>query len=240
MVRPWAGCCLSLLAVALCCWGAAGPALAADATTPGAITSYTTIECAGFEWRIEGDDDHDCGVTVEYRKAGESVWRAGQPLFRVETGLWHHGEDPGNLLAGSIFFLEPLTTYEVRVDAERPRRGAAQQLVTVTTRGEPMPAPDGRVRYVRPGSGGGTGTEADPFRGLAAADAAAEPGDIFIVEPGSYSTKFVPTKDGTATRPIVYFGTDRATVILDGNGGTSEHLELRGPRQIAGTSSSRT
>ena len=93
--------------------------------------------------------------------------------------------------------------------------------MTVTTRGEPMPAPDGRVRYVRPGSGGGTGTEADPFRGLAAADAAAEPGDIFIVEPGTYSTKFVPTKDGTATRPIVYYGTDPATAILDGNGGTA-------------------
>ena len=103
--------------------GCRGPALAADATTPGAITSYTTIECAGFEWRIEGDDDHDCGVTVEYRKAGESVWRAGQPLFRVETGLWHHGEDPGNLLAGSIFFLEPLTTYEARLTLSDPDGG---------------------------------------------------------------------------------------------------------------------
>jgi hypothetical protein len=213
--------CLPALAVALCCWGAAEPARAADTTVPGAITSYTTIECAGFEWRIEGDDDFDCGVTVEYRQAGETAWRAGQPLLRVETGLWQHGEDPGNLLAGSLFFLEPLTTYEVRLTLSDPDGGSAQQLVTVTTRGEPMPAADGRVRFVQPGSGGGTGAEADPFRGLAAADAAAEPGDIFIVKPGTYNTKFVPTKDGTATRPIVYFGADRTTVILDGNGGTS-------------------
>ena len=235
MGPPWAGRGLSLLIVVLCCGGAAYPALAADATTPGAITSYTTIECAGFEWRIEGDDDRDCGVTVEYRKAGDSVWRAGQPLLRVETGLWHHGEDPGNLLAGSLFFLEPLTTYEVRLTLSDPDGGDAQQWVTVTTRGEPTPAPDGRVRFVRPGSGGGTGTGADPFLGLAAADAAAAPGDIFIVEPGSYGTKFVPTKDGTATRPIVYFGTDRATVILDGNGGTgsaSNCVDLTGRRHL--------
>jgi hypothetical protein len=219
----WASWWLQTLAVALCCWGAPGSAHAADTTVPGAITSYTTIECAGFEWRIEGDDDFDCGVTVEYRKAGETPWRAGQPLLRVETGLWHHGEDPGNLLAGSLFFLEPLTTYEVRLTLSDPDGGSAQQFVTVTTRGEPRPAADGRVRFVQPGSGGGTGTEADPFRGLAAADAAAEPGDIFVVKPGTYSTKFVPTKDGTVTRPIVYLGSDRSSVILDGNGGTNSN-----------------
>ncbi len=201
--------------------GWTGTAAAANSTVPGAITSYTTIECAGFEWRITGDDDLDCAVGVEYRKSGESVWRSAQPLWRVETGLWHHGEDPGNLLAGSIFFLEPATAYDVRLTLSDPDGGYAQQIVTVVTRAEPRPAANGRVRHVIPGSGGGTGTPADPFKGLAAADAAAAPGDIFILQPGTYGTKFVPVHDGTATDPIVYLGADPATVILDGNGGTS-------------------
>src|SRR5436309_8919535 len=96
----------------LCGWAAA--ATAANSTVPGAITSYTTIECAGFEWRITGDDNNNCTVAVDYRLPGAPLWSHAQPLWRVETGLWHHGEDPGNLLAGSIFFLQPATTYEVR------------------------------------------------------------------------------------------------------------------------------
>ena len=36
------------------------------------------------------------------------------------------------------------------------------------------------------GDGGGTGTPDDPFRGLAAADAAATPGSIFTLAPGIY------------------------------------------------------
>jgi hypothetical protein len=76
------------------------------------------------------------------------------------------------------------------------------------------------VRYVRTGTGGGSGTASDPFRGLAAADAAAQPGDLFMVAAGTYG-KFVPSKNGTVTKPIVYLGAGAATTIIDGGGGTS-------------------
>lgn len=206
-------------AAALMLW--AGAAVAANSTVPGSITAYATLECAGFEWRITGDDNNNCVVTTEYRPLGQSAWKPAQPLWRVETGLWRHGEDPGNLLAGSVFSLTPATTYEVRLTLSDPDGGAAQSIVRVTTRTEPMPDPTGRVRYVAPGAGGGSGTLTDPFKGLAAADAAAAPGDVFIVTPGLYNTRFVPTRDGTATRPIAYVGANQSLVILDGNGGTS-------------------
>ncbi len=212
---------LPSVCVAALLTGWTGAALAANSTTPGAITSYATFECAGVEWQITGDDNNNCVVTVEYRKQGDATWNNAQPLWRVETGLWTHGEDPGNKLAGSIFFLQPATTYDVRLTLSDPDGGSAQQIVSVTTLAEPQPDPNGRVRYVVPGSGGGSGTQADPFRGFAAADAAAQPGDIFKVQPGTYNVKFVPTKDGTATSPIVYAGADPSTVILDGSGGTS-------------------
>jgi len=198
----------------------AGSAAADNDTVPGSITVYSTIQNAGIEWQITGDDNANCTVTTEYRKSGDDTWRKAQPLWRVETGLWHHGEDPGNLLAGSLFFLEPGTTYEARLTLADPDGGSAQEVVTVTTHTEIRAKAGARTRYVEPGSGGGSGTESDPFRGLAAADAAAAAGDVFVLLPGTYSTKFTATKSGTATAPIVYRGSDVSTVILDGGGGT--------------------
>ena len=200
-------------------WGAA--AHAGNATVPGAITCYSTIVSAGIEWRIAGDDNANCAVAVAYRRAGTSAWLPAQPLLRVETGLWHHGEDPGNLLAGSLFSLAPATTYDVRLTLADPDGGAATQIVQVTTHAEPRPDPAGRTLHVVPGAGGGSGTAADPFRGLAAADAAARPGDTFVLAPGTYAGPFAPRHDGTAASPIAWLGADAATTIVDGQGGTS-------------------
>jgi len=196
----------------------AAPARADDATTPGAITTYTTFTSAGFEWAITGDANANCVVTLEYHRHGDSAWKPAQPLWRVETGLWHHGEDPGDLLAGSLFFLDPATTYDARLTLSDPDGGSAQRVVTFSTRAEPVPLSTGRLRYVVPGSGGGSGSQADPFRGLAAADAGAAPGDRFVVGPGTYTSPFVPLHDGTAGAPIAYLGAGPATVILDGGG----------------------
>jgi hypothetical protein len=229
----------AVLAATCLCLSAPGAADAlaplADATTPGRLTSYSTLISAGFEWRIDGDDNGNCVVTLEYRKTGESAWRPAQPLLRVEHGIWTHGEDPGNLLAGSLFFLAPATAYEARLTLDDPDGGAAQQVVSFATRDAP-PASTQRTLHVVPGAGGGTGTPADPFRGLAAADAAAEPGDLFILAPGTYAGPFVVTRDGDAARPITYRGADPAQVTIDGGGGTSggSHcVVLRGRRHVA-------
>src|SRR6267378_1105863 len=179
---------------------------AVNSTTPGALTAYSTILSAGFEWFIVGDDNGNCGVTVEYRKLGDAAWKPAQPLMRVEHGIWTHGEDPGNLLAGSLFFLQPGMTYEARLTLSDPDGGADQRVVSFTTRTEPK-IDATRTFYVRPGSGGGAGTVTNPFLGLAAADAAAQPGDAFVLLPGTYHGTFAPRRDGTATQPISYVGT---------------------------------
>lgn len=218
---PWA------LALAAALWGSFAPgapatraAAASDATVPGALTVATTTVSASFEWRIEGDADGDCAVTLEYRRAGESAWRAARPLLRVETGLWTHGEDPGNLLAGSLFFLQPATAWEARLTLADPDGGAEQRVVACTTRAVPR-AVALRTLYVVPGSGGGAGTISDPLRGLAAANAVALPGDLFLVQAGTYAGTFRVTRDGTAASPITYRGVSAASVILDQGGGTS-------------------
>ena len=48
-----------------------------------------------------------------------------------------------------------------------------------------------------PGSGGGTGTDRDFFRGLAPAQKAAAPGDLFLVEAGVYAGTWTVNRSGT-------------------------------------------
>jgi hypothetical protein len=58
-----------------------------------------------------------------------------------------------------------------------------------------------------PGNGGGTGTPADPFQGIAAADAIAQPDDLFLLHAGDYTSTSLglsgigggPNGDGVTT-----------------------------------------
>ncbi len=57
------------------------------------------------------------------------------------------------------------------------------QIVAVATR--PMPAfLPARTFHVVPGTAGGSGSAADPFRGVPAAEAVAQPGDVFLAHAG--------------------------------------------------------
>ncbi|MBI4057690.1 MAG: hypothetical protein HY399_09105, partial [Elusimicrobia bacterium] len=175
-----------------------------------------TLMSLAFAWYITGDDNRNCAVQVEYRQDGSGPWKNALPFLRVEDRSFYAGTlRPGNLLAGSILDLTPDTSYEVRLTLSDPDGGSAQQILTARTRKEPM-ASNSRTLYVIPGSGGGTGSSNDPFRGLAAASAAAQPGDTFILRAGTYSGPVIFTKDGTESNPIVFKGEDQASVVLDG------------------------
>jgi hypothetical protein len=85
--------------------------------------------------------------------------------------------------------LEPGTAYELRLKLDRGERTVTRML-SARTRMEPTIAKDAPVRYVAPDvdlRGGGSGTEAEPFRGLAVAQAAARPGDVFVLRAGEYT-----------------------------------------------------
>ena len=133
-----------------------------NGAVPGAIQAYSTITSIGIEWDIVGDADHDATAGVEYRVAGATAWRSALPLVRVDYNGF-------NLLAGSILFLDPGTSYEVRLTLADPDGGAAVQTVVVTTRPIPAFVPI-RTFHVVPGAGGGSG--APPSRTVRAAGCA--------------------------------------------------------------------
>ncbi len=134
----------------------------------------------------------------------------------------------GWLFAGSIVDLEAGQAYVVRltladgdgVEEQRQSRGEVTRDVTISTRTEPAAAAV-RTLFVVPGdaAGGsaGDGSEVRPFKGLAVAEAAARPGDLFVLRPGIYQqADFKLSGSGEPGRPIVYRGQDGA--ILDGGG----------------------
>ncbi len=221
-----------LLLLALFCL----PLCAQNATTPGAIIDeLPTCHCLGFRWAISGDADLDCAVSVDYRVVGTSTWSQAQPLLRVEpASVSGNGFDPGNLLAGSILGLAPDTNYEVRLTLSDPDGGASVQTRTLRTRAIPADPAAPNTKYVAPGSGGGSGTQSSPYLGLAAAQASAAPGDVFILAAGTYThtSTFTFNKSGTAANPIVWRGVDSATVIIDGGGTAQPVLAFAGSQYV--------
>ncbi len=167
-----------------------------------------TLICLGFEWYIEGDDNHNATVEVRYRKKGDHDWKKALPLLRIQNEesifkFLFNSIDyvTPNMFAGSIFDLEPDTEYECRFVMSDPDgvRGNAEKTVTVRTRPEPKPFEGGRVYHVYPRDY--TGPKQEPafinlmaayYTGWCEADWWAvapprvQPGDIILVHAGVY------------------------------------------------------
>lgn len=200
------------------------------------VLEAPTAHCLGARWYLSGDDNGDASVRVAYRAKGEQAWREAMPMFRVGDGpddqsgerrLESGGRDAwpfplGNFFAGSVFDLKPDTVYELRFTLFDPDGGKVVETRTACTKRIPVPPQPRRVLHVVPGEGGGTGTREDPFRGLAAADAAAKPGDMFLVHAGVYPAAFEITQSGTAEAPIVWRGAGDGEAVIDGAGRGAE------------------
>ncbi len=108
---------------------------ATDATTPGELRTYSTIHSIGVEWDIIGDANHNAVCKVQYQTTGgANAWKDAFALVRVHCfNAWgeRKANRPYNMVAGSIFFLEPDTAYQVRLDLADPDGGADTQTVAI-------------------------------------------------------------------------------------------------------------
>lgn len=177
---------------------------AAAARAGELVVEPPTLEALGFEWYIDGDDNRNAAVTVHYREKGDSAWREGLPLLRLqrERTVYPPFEHIApNMFAGSLFGLSPGTEHEVRLRLDDPDgvSGQREHVVTVSTRAAPRPADDGRVFHVYPPDHDGpreepsfTGLLAAYYAGSAHADWSnafpprVTPGDVILVHAGTY------------------------------------------------------
>jgi hypothetical protein len=156
----------STLWLSILCWftlsAIAGPAGPALKTKPGELViDPPTLINLGFEWPIEGDDNRNAIVEVAYRRTGETQWKQGLPLLRLQGERIFQTQGvfdvvSPNMFAGSILDLEPDTAYEARFTMSDPDGFVGQtgkvvvKTVTVRTRPEPQPYSGGRVFHVYP------------------------------------------------------------------------------------------
>jgi hypothetical protein len=186
-------------------------------------------------WPIKGDANANAAIAVEYRGPGEARWRQGYPLFRtLPSKVSPENVVPGGwLFAGSIVDLSPDTEYLVRLRLEDPDGGRRVEAFTMRTSAEPEQPAGMRIRHViAAAEGGGSGTEDDPFRGLRAAQAAAEPGDLFLLHGGVYRVgEWVIDRHGMAGQPIIYRGAGDGEAVLDG-GGVNRLIAADGLRHV--------
>jgi hypothetical protein len=192
--------------------GEAQPQSSRRATPGEFLIEPSTLINLGFEWRVDGDDNRNAKVDVSYRKAGESAWKTGLPLLRLQgekvtqTNVFNLVSP--NMFAGSILDLDPDTAYEARFTLTDPDgvggpTANATRTVTVRTRPEPRPAEGGKTYHVYPV--GHTGTKIQPaFTGImcaynyycGAGDTApggrprVKPGDVILVHAGTYAYRY--------------------------------------------------
>jgi Right handed beta helix region len=100
--------------------------------------------------------------------------------------------------------------------------------VTVATRPLPVPFAGGRTFHVMPGSGTGNGSPSSPFRGIAAAQAAAQPGDLLLLHAGNYGGRITFDKPGTAGRHIVWRAAGDGEALFAGIDIAASHVWLDG------------
>jgi hypothetical protein len=218
--------CRSAIAFAACLFFC-GPATAqgkVDGALPGALTAEaSTPHSIGVRWPVVGDRNRNATIAVAYRKVGGEAWAEGYPLFRTYNDRVSPDNvvHDGHLFAGSIVDLTPDTEYEVRLSLDDPDGGSTARTLKMRTAAFPRIQANLQRRYVVAlGAGqaaGGSGTEADPWRGLRTALQRAQPGDLLQLASGTYADgPYVLAASGTADRPIVLQGKADGSAVLDG------------------------
>ncbi|MEQ8556568.1 MAG: hypothetical protein RIC06_26270 [Cyclobacteriaceae bacterium] len=179
------------------------------------IVEPPTLQNLGFEWYIDGDNNRNATVKVEYRRFGSgNEWKTGMNLLRIGG---EHIERAGidyttpHMFAGSILDLQEGTEYEARFTLEDPDgvTGEAVKVVNVSTRAEPKAYREGRVRHVYPeyydgekeepsypglvaAYGGSHNTKGDWY---VVAEDPVQPGDIIKIHAGLYNADILNYPD---------------------------------------------
>ena len=117
--------------------------LSAHGAIPGEIRTYSTLRSVGVEWDIGEDPELDTTVTVRFQRVDEDRWHAAMPLVRTRAN--------GDMLAGSILFLRPGTTYKVELSLSDSDGTAQTRNASLSTQA------DGRSNLSR-------GSQSEPWR----------------------------------------------------------------------------
>jgi|GEM_PF-1068003 len=175
----------------------------------GTIELYGTFEAMGVIATLPSgaDPNNNAVANVEYRVSGSGDYSPGFALTRTAPAQF----------VGSLFWLTPGTSYDVRVryvDPDGAPLDAGWAGASASTRTEiTIPSPV-RTLAVAPNGSGTACSNATPCA-LSQALSQAQAGDEVLLAAGTYHAgSLTVSRSGTVTAPIVIRGTTGA--ILDG------------------------
>jgi len=177
--------------------------------TVGSIELYGTFHAMGVIATLPAgsDSNGNAVANVEYRVSGVGNYAAGFPLTRVASSRF----------VGSLFWLTPGTSYDVRVrysDPDGAPLDSGFAGATASTRGEITIPAASRTLSVSTAGSGSDCSAAAPC-GLAQAISQAQAGDEIVLGAGTYyQGELTVSRSGTAVTPIVIRGA--AGAVLDG------------------------
>ena len=184
-------------------------ALSANGIALQSVQTYGNFHAGGVVATITGDDNRNASAELQWRQAGESSFRIGHPLSRIDATHF----------VGSLFWLNPDTSFEVQVTVSDPDgvSGSPSLVSSLETRPESLPEPSIRTLYVATGGNDtNPGTNpAAPLRTIQRAANLSQPGDLILIQPGIYRERVSVPRSGTTSQPIVFRGNGEG-VILDG------------------------
>jgi hypothetical protein len=179
-----------------------GSAANAAQATGSQLHFYPNIETVGLA--VSGDNLPQTAQLL-YRQSGETEWRLGHYLVRIDDGR----------LIGSLFGLSAATTYEVRV-----LTNAAELSGATTTQPEELSFTPTVILHVNDNAPpGGDGSEAAPFQTIQQAVNRAGPGTQILVADGVYREMVIFQGSGSINQWI-QVKAEGSGAILDG----SQHL----------------
>ncbi len=189
--------------------------------TAGSLSYYATRHSIGIEWNLSNDSNHNAVCQVEYRQTGTSSWEEALPLFRVDF----NGAD---MLAGSIFYLTPGTSYDVRLQLSDTNGGDTSTTFSLATLSIPALPLAGRTLYVTPGNGGGVGSKNNPYKGIDAAQANVIAGDTLLLGQGTYTGETEFNVSGEQGNYIVWKAQGNGSAVLETIRINADHIWLEG------------
>jgi parallel beta-helix repeat protein len=183
----------------------------ASVRAAASLELYGTFHAMGVIVTVLASDDPDGDATasVEYRVGGSGAYRQGFPPSRVEDTRF----------VGSLFWLDPGTTYDVRVHLSDPDGGPLDGTTVegqASTRAEvTIPAPSTSY-YVSPAGSGTTCSSAVPCS-LGEGIGQAQAGDEVVLRSGVYYDDGIDLpRSGSPGAPIVIREYEGEEAILDG------------------------
>ncbi|MBR9704086.1 hypothetical protein GOV12_01635 [Candidatus Pacearchaeota archaeon] len=172
----------------------------------------STLHSIGISLPIEnGDDNYNAKVNVYYRKQSSEIWSKALDLLRVrpET-LFGSSESPFTIneqFAGSIFNLEPQTSYEIILELIDLDGGNINKTSTITTRSLPLENPENSNEI-----------NVSNIDDLNNAIVNSQAGDIIVLSKGVYEGPINIRNSGTALNPIFIRGENKEEVIINNKG----------------------